>query len=262
MRRDPRVLCGMARESNRKREADLGARHWGFLGLATPSPILQVAPRYERDQFSYPACSGNAVSGAFDQLFPELPRASAVGIWREARFRMGLDLNDLEQGTQWYGVFAGLTDRGFDDWHPREDTNSVEAGKNAPPARDDIHDDMLADGRRNLLKYRELRTLDDVDDALAAGAGVVASFGVRDPFFDLPTNEIATKTHLGGDANGHALRIFGRLIVGSRSVYVIANSWGPKWGGCTVEGLALPGCFLADEDVVRNAWHCWGISRK
>jgi hypothetical protein len=200
-----------------------------------------------------------------ETVFPDIPRASAADIWRGAWRREGGDIHDLDHGTRWPAIAEELERRGWDDYTSGEDTRESELGKTTIPAGDNLRDEMRAADRRGLVRIHYLDGLDDLDDALAAGAGCAFSTGTRDAFDDLAFNEVATTEHLGGNTGGHAMALIGRIMADGRRRYIVANWWDtPKttWGGCTVEGLALPGHCLVDESVIRNAWHLVAMTRR
>lgn len=257
-----RHLCGTAPDSHATRQLDRQRRPWRMTGSTAGESILQAPSKWRREQGQRPSCGGQTASALIEVVFPEFPRASAVDLWRGARRRLGFDLDDLDRGTKWSAILAELDLRGFDDWNPGEDEDPREGGRGAPPAGDNLRDEMRASDRRGLVDYQRLFTLDEIDDALAAGAGVGASFGTRDAFDDLGFGEIADTHHLGGSSGGHAMRLLARIMVGGRRIYVTANWWGDRWGGCAVEGLMLPGHCLIDESAVDRAWDVLALTRR
>lgn len=256
-----RSLCTLRRD---KASGLGGVPHWQVGVHHVSDANLGPVSRWRRRQYNWPACGGDGTSAMVEVVFPELPRSSAVGHWREARRRLGLDISDLSQGTTPGSLFAGLVERGWDDWREGEDRDRREAGVHAAPAGDRLADELLAHDRRHLVDRHVIGPLRELEDAIAAGAGVGISVGVRDPFFALKWDEIATEHHIGGNDNGHMLRVVGLVTIKGRRVAIADNWWDEPsnpWGGCTVEGLNLEGHCLLDEDVIRNAWAIWAITR-
>lgn len=257
-----RGLCTLRRDQ----ASDIhGVHRWQSGGASISDANLGRFSRWRRRQYNWPACGGDGTSAMVEQVFQELPRSSAVGHWREARRRLGLDISDLSHGTTPGSLFAGLVDRGWDDWRDGEDRDRREAGVRAPPAGDRLADELLAFDRRHLVDRHVIGPLAELEDAIATGAGVGISVGVRNPFFDLEWDEVATDRHLGGDDNGHMMRLVGLVTLRGRRVGVADNWWDEPdrpWGGCTIEGVRHGGHCLLDEQVIRNAWAIWAITRR
>lgn len=255
-------LCGTAPDAREDREHDLRTRRWRMVGHTLTGPNLGPVSRWRRRQYSYPACGGNAGSALWEVIHPEDGRISAIDLWRGARRRLGLSLDDLSQGTTYGAILQELELRGADDWHEGEDRSALEGGKGSAPAGDNLRDELRAYDRRERLDRHRCSTLREVEDAVATGAGVGISTGLRDPFFELRVGDIATERHIGGDANGHAMRVVGFVTVGGQRLAVLDNWWGDSWGGCSVEGLSLPGHCLVTAQALLGAWDIWAITRR
>jgi hypothetical protein len=221
--------------------------------------------RLVRNQWAFPSCVGQTIAACVDATRKEPPWASAVSIWREARRRQGL-IEVIELGTRLEYAIEGLIGRGWDPYREGEDGDEVEAGKGAPPAGDDLDDEMDADDNRqphDIHRYRIIGAgggvLDELVEALRRGWGVAIGTGLTDAFFshvgspDTPDLVLGLE-HMSGSKNLHATRIFGSHRIDGRYECLLQNSWGEGWGGCHApDGTWLPGCVWVDEDVIVGA---------
>ncbi len=239
-------------------------------------PIVQSIA-WIRDQRVNPSCAGQAPAAIIDAARLFLPWASAVSIWREARRRQGR-IEQIDLGTRFEYVISGLVHRGWDPYVLGEDGDLVEAGLGAPPAGDDLQDELFADDKRGvgMRRYRiSAGELDAVDAALINPTlGVMIGTGTRDAYHAYQgdpskPDAILTTDHLGGDRDGHGQRVFARVWQDGRRIYGIQGSWGPDgavvlatpparatgWGGIHLpDGRWAPGCCWVDERVLREAW--------
>lgn len=244
------------------RDADRETHGLASSGGMTGHNIVQPIG-FIREQY-FPGCVGYALGACIDAELGEPPWCSAVSIWREARRRQGV-VEQIDEGTRIEYAIAGLVARGWDKYREGEDDDTEEAGLNAPAAGDDLADELYAYDKRQIgvERYRissdgEER-LDQIDVALARGLGVVFGTGTRKPFYTLGPDAIADERHLGGDENGHAMRVFGRFFQQSTRLYLIQNSWSESFGGCrSPTGLWFAGCFVAKPIVLLESWdvHC------
>jgi hypothetical protein len=250
------ALCGALPS----RESTLNAYRIGAplrVELAdTPSEFivtgaLDLRLRHQRS----PCCVGEAVGGAiaietgFD--------SSGVSIWREAHRLQG-DIEEIDSGTRVeYGI-AAIEGRGYSDpWRPGEDTDKVEQGLGATAAGDDLADELAAfDTAHHKIEHQILwgfgaERFNLIKQVLLAGSGVVIATGLKSTFFSLGADQVAMLGHVGGNANGHAM-----LIIGWRgdNQFLVANSWGPNWGGATVDGSLRPGLFWCSPEAVNAFW--------
>lgn len=245
------LLCGTAPDHVHHRER----RHrWQRSAGAVTGIVLQRTDVLLRDQVDTPSCLGQACIAAVDAQTPVgAPPGSGIGVWRDAHRRQGM-IEAVDMGTRPEYALASLVERGWDNRHANEELDPKERGLKAPPAGDTLSDELTAADRDHRIASYRLHGCDDLDDALAARVGIVGCFGTRQAFETLKPDEVATGTHLGGSNNGHAMRIAGRVVIAGLRRYLITNSWGKFWGGCHVGDLWLPGYFLADEEVVDDAW--------
>lgn len=221
--------------------------------------------RWIHEQPKFGSCVGESCSAMIEA--PRAgPRVSGVSIWREARRRQGR-VEVIEIGTRFEYAVDGLVERGWDPYRDGEETDEEEAGKGAPPAGDDLGDEMFADDKRlgkDLKRYRILglgsAVLDAVDEALRRGWGVGIGSGLLTPFFhyartpDQPEHVLGVD-YMGGHKDNHAQRVAGRAITkDGRREYLVQNSWGTDWGGCHApDGSWLAGCAWVDEAVIVGA---------
>ena len=274
-------LCGAIpdRPSSRKRDASISLRRvLGELGVrqyALDNQAMAQFLTWIRRQGG-PSCVGQLLAEWVDATTRTVPWASAVSLWREARRRQG-QIENILAGTRIEYAVEGLIHRGWDDYEPGEEQDETEAGMDAPPAGDDLRDELFAHDKHQHGKHyriadvREQDILDSVDAALALGFGVGGGFGLKDPFFGFQgdpnqTEELLDATYIGGFANGHALRIYGRFVSqqGDRC-YLVQNSWGTSWGGTynPATGQWDRGCFAARGAVIADAWdlHVFEVQR-
>lgn len=268
---DVRILCGTAPDSDERRRSDEAGRRWQLHdGLQAGPLLLQLIPNI-RNQRRFGSCAGQSFGMAIEQQIangPHLmlrPEVSGVSLWREARRRAGLPLTDPAQGTRFQDVVDGLINRGWDQYHEGEDSDLEEAGVGAPEAGDDLADELFAhDTKKRVVDVYRITgsgevLLDGIDGALSSGAGVAWATGCRAEFFGLGKNETATREHLGGNYNGHGMRIAGRQVVDGRRLYIVQNSWGMSWGGCDIEGDYFPGCCLVSAEAIADGWDQYAV---
>ena len=254
------------RESSRERDKS----EFNFdvtVGVHVASDTDFVQPiRWIREQPKFPCCVGETCAAIIDAPLPGPPWASGVSIWREARRRQGL-IEVIEIGTRLEYAFDGLVERGWDPYREGEEVDDEEAGRGAPPAGDDLTDEMAAyDNRlaKDVKRYRILGfgsgVLDAVDEALRRGWGIGIGTGLLPPFFahartpEQPEQVIGTD-YMGGNKDNHAQRVAGRGTYNNgRRKYLVQNSHGIRYGGCHApDGTWLPGCAWVDEDVIVGA---------
>ena len=253
-------LCGTSPDSVDVRLTQIKKRRWRKLGNTPPGTILQRVDVLQREQLGWPSCAGQTLAEGIDRQLPVNSNpVSAVSIWRDARRRSGTPISNISVGTTITSCIDSIIHRGWDDWVKGEDSDPVEMGAGAPKAGDDLRDELMAhDNKKRVTLHYRITSLDELDDALAKGASVAAGFGVRKPFITLKTGEVATRYHLGGGSNGHAMSIVGRIIRDGGRLYVVQNHW-TDWGGCVIEGRTLDGYCIVDEEAVRSAWDLHAI---
>jgi len=255
-------LCGTLPDRPVTRFSDAVAANYGS-AKALPAPgtgrVLAV-PSPRRIQFA-PACLGYSGAEIIDAAHGNVITASAIGIWREARRRQGL-IENIDEGTRTEYMIDGLIHRGWDHYKEGEDTDPVEAGRGAAPAGDDLASELDAyDHRGTTITHYRIFELDALSDATDRGLGVSGAFGLKEPFFNLKPNEVATAAHMGGEQNGHAVRIV-RVwkMPGGRYRALGQNHWPDPWGGAhDPEGQYWPWCFLIDEDALVGAWDLYAL---
>jgi hypothetical protein len=224
------------------------------------------SPSWLRDQPMFGCCAGQCIAACIDAATGQ--RSSGVSIWRDARRRQGR-IEQIDEGTRLEYAIESVIRRGWDSYREGEDTCVVEAGRNAPPAGDDLADELEADDNRQpfLRRYRIATDIPDaVASALAQGLGVILGAGTREAFhlfrrYPGDGDPVLGIAYVGGTANGHGMRVvtFRELAPGRRA-FLIQNSWGRHWGGCHAQdGTWLPGCCWVDDDVLRAAWDVYAL---
>lgn len=239
--------------------------------------ILQRVP-WLRNQTPRASCVGHSFSGGIDGVIaheldlptrnttkpPEgTPWASGISIWREARRRQGR-IEQIDRGTRLQYAVEGLVSRGWDPYRPDEERDDDEAGK-----QDDLWDEMFAHDQRAGAKAARYRIwqdgadrLDLIDAALSDPTlVVVGAWYLRDAFFDVrgssDDSDVVVDGEVGGGKNSHAMRVFGRRVLGGRKQYAIQNSWGGGWGGLHLPaGQWLRGCAWLDESAIAPSAVC------
>lgn len=256
-------LTGLAPDRPETRERDASERPYaGVLELGGAGPVQPIA--WIRDQ-RRPSCVGQSLAAPIDAVLGAPPWASAVSIWREARRRQGR-IEQINEGTRFEYALEGLALRGWDNYRWDEEDDAVEAGLGAPPAGDDLADELDAFDRRapNMQRWRIVGVgadlPDGVEDAVRNGLGVVIGTGLRQPFFEYRSSPdlkdaILGPEFVGGNSNGHGMRIAGIDWRDGRRVFLLQNSWGVDFGGCHLpNGQWQPGCCWVSEAVIVDAW--------
>lgn len=249
------------RDSTRERELRECTFEACSLELGASAPVQPIA--WIRSQPRFPNCVGEASGGWIDSLQAGPPWASGVSIWREARRRQGL-IEQIERGTRLEYAIDGLIRRGWDPYVAGEEFDTTEAGLDAPPAGDDLADELDAYDRRalDLRRYRvaDADAPEAVESAILAGHGVLIGTGLRAPFFnyrgDPNAGDVVLDTeHFGGSANGHALRVFAAVRIAGELRLGLQNSHGRVWGGIHLpNGTWQPGCCWVTARVIRECW--------
>jgi hypothetical protein len=259
-----RQLTGLVRDRASSRDRDLSECRFELSGYAVSEPtLLQPVTRIYR-QPKFPSCAGECCAGRISGINGGPPYASGVSIWRDARRRQGL-IEEITRGTRLEYALESLAMRGWDPYREDEEYDEEEAGLGAPPAGDDLFDEMRAAEHRGgpaLTRYRisEIELLDGIDAALHTGLAVVGGWGLREAFFhvrgDPSQPDVVLDTeHISGDDNGHGMGIFGRAMVEGERRYLVQNSHDEDWGGCHLpEGRWQPGCCWVKERAIRTAW--------
>jgi hypothetical protein len=265
-----RRLTGCLPDRDSTREREQSEHNYGQAFAAAPASTGDIIQpiAWIRDQRDFPSCAGQSFAECIDAVTRKPPWASGVSIWREARRRQN-QIEDIAEGTRLEYAVAGLVARGWDPYVEGEDSDKVEAGVGAPDAGDDLADEMFAYDKRDLSGKRYRIDGDRcalVDDALQRNLGVVIGSGLTESYFYIQnspgqTERVYGGNYIGGDANGHAQRIFARSYWPGRRVYAIQNHWSIQWGGCRMPGgLWEPGCIWVEEDVISElAWDVYGF---
>ena len=226
----------------------------------------------------FPCCTGQGIAGGIDwRLLRDNRRhprtservwVSGVSVWREARRRARGTVADITAGAYAWAALDGVAHRGWDPWRPGEDTDTEEAGAGAPPAGDDLQDELWAGDTRHreMPRWRVTETNGyDLWEAVHAALSdptleVVFGGGCRDGFFNLrphpdAADVIVTSEERGGDTNGHLERIFGVTIEDGRPLALVQGSWSEGFAGCHLpDGRFQRGCYKADVSVLAAAW--------
>jgi hypothetical protein len=262
-------LTGAIPDRQQSRERDRVdfnfADQTSYAGVRIGNDAFTQPMAWLRDQPVFPDCTGESVCAYVDSTLAGPPWASAVSIWRDARRRQG-KIEQIDIGTRIEYAIESLVSRGWDPYRPGEEHDEVEAGKGAPLAGDDIDDEMFAYDKMlpdGLARYRILglgsTVLDAVDEALRRGFGVILGTFLAPPFLSYVGSSADPLVVLGreffsGYANGHAMRVRGRMVVAGRRIYLIQNSWSRAWGGCHgPDGTWQPGCVWVDETAIVGA---------
>jgi len=256
------ALCGTLPSRSTTTEAYRKLRAFKPSSVAD-APSEYLISRWDiwlRNQESFGSCVGQAIAGAVETQVGDTPRLSGVSIWREARRLQG-EIEQIDEGTRVEWGIAAIEDRGYSDpWHPGEDHSEVEAGKGATVAGDDLADELAAYGTvSHSIEHRTIWGYGDaltslLQAALLEDRGIVIATGLRDPFFELVADEVATLEHIGGDRNGHAMLLCGwRTESDGKLEFMIRNSWN-GWGGATVAGQFRPGLFWCSSEAVNAMW--------
>lgn len=208
-------------------------------------------------------CVGEGIGRDIAQQAPQYD-PSGASIWREAHRQQGR-IEDIYSGTRIeYGIRA-IEDRGYSDpWRPGEDSDPREWGLDATAAGDDLADELAAyDTAADRIEHETIWGFGDAmysclqSAMLEHDCGIVIATGLREAFFDLGPDQVATLDHIGGDLNGHCMGIYGwRTEANGKLSFLLANSWGPHWGGATVNGVMRPGLFWCSSEAVNVFWEC------
>ena len=204
-----------------------------------------------------PSCLGHAIITLVEIQVGDAPRLSGVSLWREARRQQGR-IERIDEGARVEYGLSALYERGWSDpWRPGEEADPVEAGLGANDAGDDPFDELSAYDTIHRSRSERIgasSALTDIQLALQSNVGVLWAGGTRDPFYSLRRDELVTPEHLGGYAGGHAMTIVGRAQREGELAFLMRNTWGPNWGGATVNGVLVPGLFWASPSAVLQAW--------
>lgn len=262
----PRQLTGLIQDRPQTRERDLRECRFELSGYRIAEPIIVQPVTRIYSQPRFPSCAGECCAGRISGINGGPPYASGVSIWRDARRRQGR-IEEITRGTRLEYALESLAMRGWDPYADGEEYDEEEAGKGAPPAGDDLFDEVRAAEHRGgpgLTRYRisDLDLLDGIDAALHTGLAVVGGWGLREPFFRVQGDPkqpdiVLDVEHIGGDDNGHGTGIFGRIRADGERRYLLQNSWGhdEDWGGCHLpDGRWQPGCCWVTERAIRTAW--------
>lgn len=206
-----------------------------------------------------PYCVGEGCGGECERQCPPHD-PSGASIWREAHRQQGM-IEEITRGTRVeYGI-AAIEGRGYSDpWRRGEDSDREEWGRNATAAGDDLGDELRAFATaHHQIEHSTIWGFGSelhrkLQLAIAGGQGVICATGLRDAFFHLGPDQVATIEHIGGNANGHCMLIVGWRTVGGKLQFLVRNSWGPNWGGATVLGAMRPGLFWVEADAVSIFW--------
>ena len=229
-------------------------RKYAMAPTAPPKSVMQPIP-WIRNQQDKPSCAGQAFAAIVDAAHAgtELPRASAVDLWIDARRRQG-DLLDASQGVAGEFVINSLMVRGW---------SSYTEGEDSEPLSDDMIMPEL-DKELEAYDHRQLNAIHytipfgnrklQVIDALSKGYGVMIGGSCKDAFFNPPHGKVLGLDYFNGDAgNGHAMRIAG--YDAALDAFIDENSWGSDWDFCvTSAGLKIPGCCLFAPAVIESVW--------
>jgi hypothetical protein len=219
------------------------------------SGALDLRIRHQRTG----SCVGEAIGGCIEQQTEHDP--SGLSIWREAHRLQGI-IEQITRGTRIEHGVAAVEDRGYSDpWRPGEDSDTEEMGLNATVAGDDLSDELAAfDTAHHTIEHSTIWGFGEtlfrqMKLALAEDRGIVIATGLREPFFDLGHDQVATLKHVGGNANGHAMYLCGwRTNSLGATEWLLRNSWGPHWSGATVAGQFRPGLFWCSSEAISSFW--------
>lgn len=224
-----------------------------YRGLAaTVETVVQSVPRV-RDQSATPSCVGQAIAAAVHALLGF--DGSAINVWIDARRRDG-NLDRADYGTYIESAIESLIKRGLDPFQPGEENQLASEYTQMP----DLEEELAADDLRlrpTVERYITTGTLAKqrlaIVDALKSGKAVLWATGVKEPFFSLRKNQVATMDHVGADYNGHQMRVF--LYDHLTDLFGVQNSWTRDFAGITFEGVEYPGCFWIEaKALIDGQW--------
>lgn len=244
---------GLGREKHTPEQlANLRTRH-EYVGLAgVTSNVVQPIGRI-RNQRSTPSCVGQAVAAGAEAITGF--DGSAINLWTDCRRRQG-DLTDPGNGTTAETAIDSLIKRGLDPYEPFEEDRSREQLSEMPSLVSELEADdnrLRVDVTRYILTGTVARQRLAIVDALNQGYAVLWATGVKDPFFGIGFDQVATAAYVGANYNGHEMRIVG--YDAANDWLLIQNSWGQEWGGCIFLGTIYPGCFkIQAKAAIEGAW--------
>lgn len=230
------------------------------------SPAEQCFQKIEllRNQWQWPSCIGQGFTSCTDYLTrrsnPKAPLASAIDLWRDARWRQG----KLERvvGTRPEYAIESLIKRGFSEYQNGEDLDDV---VEPPTEIDDMGDELnaashrLPEGFAHQLSYPGSSAVATVVTALQDGCAVVKCCGVGSAYANYYASRDADVVVFGpNDAGaygpGHCERVFGYQKVGSSYQFAIAGSWGAGFGGIRCGDVWVPGAAWVNEKSLEACW--------
>jgi hypothetical protein len=209
-----------------------------------------------RNQLEKPSCVGQTFAAGVDASLLRAgksapPWCSAVDLWKDARRRQGR-LDHVLDGTRAEFAIEALIRRGWSAYQLGEDAGSASKDDDKP----DLDRELFADDRRmpTVTHYDIGPGSDRVERVVAAlqrGYVVGLGTGVRHRFFNPPRDTVLDDEYLGGNVNGHEMRVVG--YVADMDGFLLQNSWGEAWAGFELD-RPYRGCCLVSLDVVEQAW--------
>lgn len=250
------------REDTRKRQSE-EIPYEPLMSGPQPESLTQTLA-FVRNQGGRGSCVGQALCACIDadlldqdplsRSFRQFP--SAVSLWRYARFLQG-NLENVMVGTRAEYAFETLEVRGWDGMREGEDFNLSDDNLSR---KDNIEDELFAYDNRlrpgkhqRIINYAPMRA-SAVVSALHEGKRVVFGAGVSSSYMTAKKGHVAESSELGLNGDGHMQRVFGYIKEGDSTLFMVQNSWGEGWAGITVNGRNFPGCVLARQECIEQAW--------
>jgi hypothetical protein len=232
--------------------AALREKH-AYRGLAAVVETVTQPVARLRNQRSTPSCVGQACAGAIHALTGF--DGSAINLWTDARRRQG-DLDRADYGTTAEAAIESLIQRGLDPYEDGEESRPDEDYTQQPDLMDELEADdnrISPVAERFIVTGTTARQRLAIVDALKAGRAVLWATGVEDPFFGVAFDTILDSSYIGADYNGHEMRI--AAYDATSDLFLVQNSWGEGWCGCSWLGERREGCCLVRAvDAIEGAW--------